>query len=406
MLESQTLISEQNMDTIGKKNVLKMAIAALSLQFLASANGFISPALQGLVEFYADIPSTTVLLLASLPSLLAIPTSIAAGLVAGKTLSFRSLALISTAFVAIAGAAPFLLRDNFTIVLVSRCVYGLAYGIVVAIMSSVIIRLFEGKLQATLLGFGSVVLALGGVLMPMLSGILADIDVHFMWLVHLVAFVSFVLCLFWLPEPAKVGEPEEMTEKGGRISGAGWGFIIMYGLSTLAMYSVMLGVSIVIIGEGIGTAATSGMMISVYFVGGFIGGLLYAKYLKLIGKYFMTIGALISGFGMLMTAIGSSVPAMYIGFFLVGVAFTGWMVPGTYSGIGMTVSPNKVAMAGGLASAATNIGGFLASNMIPVASNITGYDSPRAAFFFGAIIYVIIAIYFLINKPPVALSKE
>lgn len=388
-----------------KKNMTLAAIAALSIQFLASSTSIISPALAGLGEAYPDVPFTTVLLLASIPSLLAIPTSLGAGVLAGRKVSFRSLSLLATSLVTIGGTAPYLIQSNFTLIMICRGVFGLGYGIVIAIMGTLIVRLFEGQQQAKILGIAAVVMAVGGIGMPLIAGILVNISTHLMWLVHLIGGLCFLACFFWLPEPEKTEQSASGEKEKARISGAAWSLIAGYALGTLALYSIFLGASTVVIGEGLGTAASAGLVVSLYFVGSFVGGMLFSRYFKITGKFSMALAYLLGAVGMILAAFGSTLPMILAGSCLVGFGYGGLVVPGTFANLGQILSPASMAVAGGLVGAGANIAGFLTPYWMSLSSSVSGNPSPRASFFAGTFIFVVIAVYFFLKNPTAASSK-
>ncbi|MGV8084379.1 MAG: MFS transporter [Coriobacteriia bacterium] len=386
---------------MSQKRGIGTAIACLLFYSQIASLIIISPTLAGLIQYYHDVPSTSVLLLASLPSLLAIPTSLAAGLWGGKRISFRVLALIATFTMGVSGVLPALLKASFTAVLICRGVYGLGFGIVFAIMGTLIMKLYEGPSQARMLGFGAASLAAVGVTLPLLAGVLTVTNVHFMWWVHGYAFVAFLAVLFWLPEPDSV--PEATTKAAtARVNGLGWGFILAYGISTVAAGAMLFGYSSVIVGEGLGNAAQAGLWTSIMFSGAFLAGLVFGPVSKFTGKYVLIITALVIAGAFAFLAVAQSLVLLWIGGFVFGVGFNGWLLPATFGALGRTQSPAALALAASLIAVITNVFQFLAPYFISFSSAALNNPSPRASWFVGAGVFAAAAVFYVLVRQKVA----
>jgi len=383
-----------------KKNWVLAAIACLSFYFMGGTAGIISPALQSLAEEYPNVPFTTILLAGSIPSLLSVPASLLCGAMAGRKISFRTLGIWACILIGIGGAAPYVLRSSWTVILISRGVFGFGFGIVMATMAVLITRLFEGTRQAKLLGYGTAAMAVSGVVLPLISGMLVVKNVHLMWLLHLIGLVAFLIVALWLPEPEKVAATgtDKSTEKV-HIPFYAWIIIIGFSIACMAMYSGFLGSSTVVAEENLGTAAAAGLIISMYFAGNFIGGLTFAQFTKLTGRLNLGLSLLIGGIGMVFMAFGGSIILLYIGFLLVGIGYGGLWFPAMYTVLGQIVSPGSMAMAGALVAGISSLAGFITPYWMSFSANLLGNPSPRSAFLTGTVVYAILTIIFLLYKP-------
>ncbi|SEA30402.1 Predicted arabinose efflux permease, MFS family [Desulfuromusa kysingii] len=376
---------------MAKKRGFLAAVAALGVYLLAVMTGIISPGLAALAQAYPELEFTTIVLAATLPNLIAIPVALIAGAVAGKAISFRALSLIGSGLIALGGTAPYFFHSSFNMILVSRAIFGIGFGICFTLMGTLIVRLYDGQTRDSMLGYGAATMAVGGVVLPMLVGYFVTIDTHAMWLPHLVAALSFLAVLFWLPEPDKI---EEMTgaDHKTRFPFAAWALIIAFTLTTMAVWPMMLGIATVIVGEGLGTAVTAGMAISMFAAGNFIGGLVFGQYAKITGRHALPVALLICAGGMSCLAFGGLLMIM-VGTTLIGFGFIGVGMPAIFGGLGQMLSPSAMAMAGGLVAVANNLGAFVAGYWMPIAMNVTGSTSPRGAYTAGIVVLLAVAVF-------------
>ena len=114
-------------------------IAILSIFLFAGAGSFMNAAVQTMMDAWPQLSPTTVRLVTSLPSLIALPVTIWIGTVAGKRLSFRFCSIFGTALILGGGVAPFLFSSNWTLILVFRALVGVGVGFI-AMRNSLVLR--------------------------------------------------------------------------------------------------------------------------------------------------------------------------------------------------------------------------------------------------------------------------
>jgi MFS family permease len=374
-----------------------VAVAALSVYLLVVFPGIISPGLDALAQAYPELEFTTIMLAATLPNLAAIPVALITGALAGKVISFRLLALMGSALIALGGTAPYFLHSSFTSILVGRAVFGIGFGICSSIVGTLIVRLYDGEVRGSMLGYGAATMAAAGVVLPMIVGWLVNVSTHAMWLPHIIGFLAFLAILFWLPEPDKMEESAGSDGKA-RLPFAAWALIIGFTLATMAVWPMMLGISSVIVGEGLGTAVTAGLAISTFAAGNFVGGLVFGKYSKIMERHSLPMALLLCAGGMSLLAFGG-LPMILTGTTLIGLGFMGLGVPAIYGGLGQMLPPSAMAMAGALVAVANNLGAFAASYWMSIATNVTGTQGPRGAYAAGIAVLVAVAVFIWLTQP-------
>ena len=142
------------MDTnAGAKKLNPLQLAALmALFFTAMGVAAISPAMAKLA---AHFPEHNYALISTMPTLFIVPSTLWAGAVAGKRISYRTLSTVGIVLFLAGGLAPFFLPDSFTLLLVCRAVFGVGAGLRASLGNALVMRCYTGKKQAAMLGYGT-----------------------------------------------------------------------------------------------------------------------------------------------------------------------------------------------------------------------------------------------------------
>lgn len=363
------------------------SFSLMSVFFVAMGVGTITPALQNLAEAFPEVPFTTVLMLSTLPSLFIIPFTIIAGAVAGTKIGFKPLLIVSLFLFIIGGAAPYFMSD-FNTILVSRAVFGIGLGILTPLGNAIVMKLFDGQQRANMLGLGTVIMNVGGIVLQLLAGILCSINVKYTWLAHLLAILSLVIVILFLPEPEK-----DVRAAGEKVKMPGGVYLLstVFGIFFMLMYPMLLNMSTIIISSGLGNAAAAGTVLSMFTVGGMISGALFGKVFQIFKKYCIPVGVLTATIGVAFVNYSNSLLILTIGCFIVGFGLS-ILMPAIFMDIGTMVSPAGFAMASGILMAFMNIGGFISTFYMQMIASATGNDSPKFPIFITMICYAIIAV--------------
>ena len=132
--------------------------AIYSLLFLNNGGLLIPPAIDVMATAFPHEPYSRVLLISTLPSLVALPFILLSGNLAGTRIRYRTLLLFVIPVYIISGTLPFFLTD-LNGVLACRAVYGVCFGLVGPLANALILRNYEGEDQIRFLGYGSMIIA-------------------------------------------------------------------------------------------------------------------------------------------------------------------------------------------------------------------------------------------------------
>jgi len=369
--------------------------------FLLSQSAFIlNPALANIAELYPEIPYSTILLLSTVGSLMLVPSSIVSGAIAGTKVKYRTVAIVSILCILVGGVMPYFL-NNFYAILATRVIVGLGIGLASPLGNALIMRLYDNDKAANMQGIGTAVMNISGIVLQNVAGFVCAINVNYTWLVHLIMAIPLVLVLFFMPEPEKIEATKTEDDTKANLNAGTYIVSITYGIVFMLFYPLMLNMSAILIGENIGTAATAGIVLSFYTIGGMIAGFVFGKFFKAAGKFTIPISMAIQVIAMAIGYISNSAVLFMAATGLGGFAiFIIW--PACIMGFGETLNPKGVTLASGIFTAFIGVGGFLASPYISLVGTVVGNNDPRMPILVGLIGTIIIAVLWTL----VILSKK
>ena len=260
--------------------------AIYSLIFLSNGTLLLSPAIDTMVQAFPQEPYSKILLLYTLPSLVALPFALLSALIMGKKLPYRTVLLIVVPLYMVTGILPFFFK-SLNATLLCRAGFGVCIGMLAPQGNALILRTFSGEERYRFLGYSSVMIGLAGVVFQFLSGFLCTVGWNFVFLGHLVAIVPLLLIFFFLEEPA-VSTEQDQVRPSGRGGILRPGVVPLFGLVCIlytCSQTKMLTLSSIVTSEGMGDSVTSASILSMATVGAIAGGLIFPYFCKLVPRY-------------------------------------------------------------------------------------------------------------------------
>ena len=378
-------------------------IAILSIFLFSGAGSFMNAAVQTMMEAWPELSPTTVRLVTSLPSLMSIPVTIIIGSVTGRKLSFRFCALFGTALIAAAGIAPFFFSSNWTLVLLFRALVGVGVGFI-AMRNSLILKSVPVEKQTSLVGYGSALMNLGGMLAGPIVGALCAFGWRFSFLYDLLALVPVAIMIFALKEPDEEDLAAENNEDQSVCPGTKehtdkrvWFYIIAQFIGTMALYPLLSGMSTYMSSEGIGDPVVAGLTVSAYNLAGILINIVLNPLLKKLGKNALWVMHALFAVSMAIIVFIPHVPAIVIGALTAGMSFNASMsVYQLYNG--QAAGP-QATLTSTMLIAALGLGNFASVYFINFCHSIFDMASDIKSTYLGSmIVYILLAAICLMLK--------
>lgn len=379
----------------------KLNIAAvMAIFFIVMGIGTITPAIANIAAAYPDIAFTTIILANTLPSLFIIPSTLIAGAVAGSKIKYKTLALTGLALFIIGGMAPAFFNESFNTVLIFRAIFGIGLGVISPLGNALIMGFYEGQERATMLGAGSFVMNLGGIVLQFLGGAFAGVSWELCFIAHFPAIISFFIVLLYLKEPQAV----KSKALGGKAASkekmpvSVWVISSIFGLTLMLIYPMLVNMSSILSEvKQIGGPTSSAVVLSMYTVGGAVSGILFGKLYEKTKRFiipFMFVGGAL-GVGIII--LGNSLLMVTAGVFIVGLTYL-MSMPFTAMLLGMYAPPTQSAMAMSVMMAVMNAFAFISTYWIGLTGSLTGdiFMGPLYATVIG---FISIGVIFLFVNP-------
>lgn len=386
---------------MNKKAILNY-VAILSIFFFSGAGMYLTPAIVVFQNAFPSIAMSTIMMVITLPSLVSMPVMLLIGGVVGKKISYKMTCLLGTIFIIIGGVLPYFINSSWIFILVCRAILGVGAGFY-GIRNALLIKSVSIEKQAASIGYGMVIATLGGAIIQPLAGALAISKIGWRapFLINLIPVIIILLILFGLKEPEK-DVIEENIKDGKAYDNAklGWKIIfytILQLLATVSLFPLLSGMAIFIEAYGLGSAATAGMVISAYTIGGAVSNMILAQILKIFKRFTISFTAVLVILGQAICLYIPSIATAFIGAIIAGFAFM--IITGGLQVYNAQVAPpSKVALGSTMILAFLQLAVFLSSYYIDGCNAVFKMKGSYvdSAFFGCIIIYTIIFVFTLI----------
>lgn len=356
---------------------------------------------------FPEVSTTLVQMLITLPILVQTPVSIACSWFC-KRFSAKTLILTANILFLSGGLLPFFVH-NFPVIMIARCFYGAAIGLLIPIVSTLTIQFFDDAERAKIMGFCSAIGMLGGMFYTYTGGRLAELGWQYSFLAYLIGIPVLICILFLFPEKVKTGtaDPSDTPIRSGhRISKELICLACMTMIYIILYFVYTNYISLFVDGTGLGTATHSGISYSIVNGSGFLGGLLFGFLSGKLKKHLLWFSILTTGIGFWIIGFAYNLPVLYIGSVFLGLGLS-WFLPQCNLRIAEIVPPEELSFSYGLNSAVSNMGQFLSVLVIGYLCGIFHIVSIRNMFFlafwgnfFLTVAFMVYALYWCSENRP------
>ena len=328
-------------------------LAVLLVGVLCQSSGAENPALQYMADEFSDLPFSTIALVTTLPSLMMLPAALGFSALRRK-FNFHALFIAGSVLLIAGGVAPYW-ASSFADVLVWRAVFGLGVGVMWPLAQAMIVELYDGDRQNTLLGWNSVVTALGGIVWASVGGVLALQGWRTAFLTYLIPVAVLVFCGVFMPHSKPVAREKRKETGDGRVA-ADKNLVVLtsvillgYFLYNFCNMTYFTNISAKVVGEGLGDSASAGMASSFYTVGSLLIGVVFGRAMRnaWFSKYSVAVGWIASALGMMLTGLAPSFELVIVGSVVQGFG-TGTFMPSMVGIIGNVAGKQNASLVLGI----------------------------------------------------------
>lgn len=348
-------------------------LAIMTFSFISQTQSMINSVIQDIIETFPQVPVPTIRMISTVPAITALIVSIIVGAMVGKKIKFKTVCLLGAAFIGVGGLFPLFVHSSVPLILASRCIVGIGIGCCNT-RNALIVRSFNEDKRAKMLGIGTMSANVGSVLLTLLCGFLGDIYWPYAFISYGVGIVGFVIMLLFLKEPDDEAKNDhhalDESFSGKQSLGARtYVFILLTFLMSLWIYPFNSGMSTWIAYKNLGTAATSGIVFSMYTIGGIVAGFIFSTINKTLKRFMTCFVFVLLALGQAIILYGNSVPLFCLGTLIIGIGFFSCM-PTFSLYIGAELSKERVSLATTLILAAMSVGTFVSPYWIVLMNNL------------------------------------
>lgn len=312
----------------GQGTITLMALLAIySISMVTSLPGLgISPILGHLETIFKEASELQLQLLESLPSFIIVPFILISGrlslLINKKKLLITGLAIFFLCSI----VYPF--AKSLSFLLWISAFLGIGSGLVIPFSTGLVADYFSGSARTRQLGYVSAINNLTLVLATLFSGYLAGIDWHYSFLVYCLAGVSLFFSFFLDSRPPYSLPDKPASKQSSKVK---WPVRLMlfYFFITFLVLVIPFNLAIYMHNLKIGSASTSGNLISVFFLAVTIPGFILNRIINLLKGYTNIISLAAISLGLLFFTLNGGLALLTLGTVLSGLGY-GIMQPIIY----------------------------------------------------------------------------
>lgn len=361
-----------------KKSTLKITILSISL--LVMTITAVSAALGDISNAFPDAKQNTIKLIVSLPALITIPFTVLCGKLSNY-FSKRKLLFIGLTLFLVGGVGPSFF-NNLVIILVLRAVFGIGMGFVMPLATGLIADFYEGGERTTMMGLQSAAINIGAIITSFIAGFLSEINWHYVFLVYLLGLIVFILTFLKLPEPKK-----HQLNKSAENSSLSWKIYSIAFLAliySLLIFSFFTNIAMVIVDEGLGNAASAGIVITIMTAGGLLAGIIFGRVSQILKGFTISSSVVLAGIGFILLSFSYSYSMILMASLIIGVGF-GTTMPAIMIKIAEITPKSATTLAIAVVTGAISFGQFVSPFVLSFIAVLFNSASGRVDFFLSGV---------------------
>lgn len=261
----------------------------------------------------------------TLPDLLVMLTAIPVGKILGKY-SKKKLLIVSCSLFILIGWGGFFFHQYFWQIHLWSALLGIAIGILIPTVNSIINEEFEGKEKSQMIGSQNASVSWGAILVLISSGIITAKNWDRIYLIYLLALPAFVFILVFMPSKRKNNAQKRITKRK-------WKSVFFMSFITFVFFSVYNAISanmsMYLEERQIYGSGSISFFIALLLLGSALTGMLYDKIYSRIKNAVIDLGLLLLVGGLVILSLTQQLFFICLGILLAGTSLSIVMAGGT-----------------------------------------------------------------------------
>ena len=300
------------------QNRTMLKVALLSSCIVSSSATAIMAIIPEMAKSFPDVELHVIELITTVPSLFQMLAILFSGVVV-RFLGLKRSVMLALLLCGVMGVIPIVIQ-NFYVLLLTRCAYGIGCGIIMSSILTLIITLFEGSERSVMLGLHGSVLGLGNAASTLLVGQLQTLGWNWSFAIYALAFVFLALFGAFVPDADAQNNDavrEDTTSEGATVTGLVFQGALMF-LSAIIIGLFLVKAPTFVTERGLGTVQQGSIVLMINSLGTLLGGILYGKIRGVLGDFALVVFMAIGAVGFVIAAMGSSLVGVMVAALLTG----------------------------------------------------------------------------------------
>lgn len=367
------------------KNSFLFKAALLSISLILVAGPVVSSLIPLMQQSFPDQSTSSIELIATIPNF-GILIFVLLSNIFVKFLGKKKTVLLGLFIALLSGLVPVFI-ENYTVILVSRFMFGAGVGLFNALAVSLITELYSGDEQASLMGLQGAMGSIGSTVMTLLIGYFTKFGWQNSFLVYTITVLPLALFALFvtLPTAEKLDDPAAKTKKEKEsVNGATIGLMLFALIVYALFFVIMLKTATLLMETGIGKPETAASILGSVTIVGIVVGVFYGKIFKWLKQLVLPIGLLGIGLGFIIILSANSVAIVTLGAIVSGLAFS-LAAPFMFMLVGQIAPKNSANLATGVLLVGINLGVFLSPTINSFLSKAFGMTTASDSFLMSGI---------------------
>lgn len=371
--------------------------ALLSISFVLTTAYAINPGIPQMMEHFPHQTEAQIQILATVPAFSVMIIVLLSNEVT-KLIGNKRTVQLGLLLAGIFGPLPIFL-NNYYLILASRVLLGVGFGLINSLAVSLISYFFSGTEEASMMGLRSASESIGQSLLTLFAGYLISWGGwRYSFLVYLIAIP--ILILFTVYVPKVDGDDDEETARKETSKSQLNASVIFYAIALFIVVGSYVGIRVriplIMEQRGLGTEVASSQVLSMIPFLGLIIGVVFGKVYELFKKYLLMTGAILMAVGYLIIGLATSYGLVFLGGFIVGVGYP-LIISGTFTFVSTFAPKGSETFATSIILFGINMGSFLSPYLLQWIDALTQSTSLVTPFYVYAVLLIIFGVLSYIN---------